>query len=181
MKAMPSRPLYIPRYTVDDYRRWSGDWQLIDGVAIAMTPSPFGPHERVVSRLSRTIGNQIEAGGCPCEVYTNLDWIIDLHTVVQPDIMVVCGEQPQRHLERPPAIVVEVVSEATRAQDLVLKRALYREHEVRHYLVIDPAARSVEHVTAEGSSLSGPSDRVELLLGGPGDCRLVVDCSRLFD
>jgi Uma2 family endonuclease len=107
---MSGRPVYVPRYTLADYRQWRGDWQLIDGVAIAMTPSSFGPHERVVSRLSRIIGGQLDAGACRCEVYTNLDWIVSDDTVLRPDLMVVCGDQPQRHLERVPAdLAVEKV------------------------------------------------------------------------
>ena len=34
--------IYKPRYTVDDYESWAGDWELWQGTAIAMTPSPFG-------------------------------------------------------------------------------------------------------------------------------------------
>ena len=178
---MASRPLYVPRYTVADYRQWRGDWQLIDGVAIAMTPSPFGPHERVVSRLARMIGNQIEQQRCPCEVYTNLDWIISDETVVRPDVMVVCGEQPTRHLERPPEIVVEVLSETTRAHDLVAKRAVYREQGVPHYLVIDPDARTAEHIFADAAQTLGATDGAELILGPEGGCHLAISCGRLFD
>ena len=28
-----------PHYTIEDYRRWEGEWELIDGVAISMTPT----------------------------------------------------------------------------------------------------------------------------------------------
>lgn len=52
IEGMSTVPRYIPRYTIDDYQHWEGDWELIDGVPIAMTPSPFGHHERIVSRLS---------------------------------------------------------------------------------------------------------------------------------
>ena len=50
---MSTAPRYVPHYTVSEYARWEGDWELIDGVPIAMSPSPFGPHERVGSELSR--------------------------------------------------------------------------------------------------------------------------------
>ena len=64
---MSSVPQYLPNYAVADYNLWQGNWQLIDGVAVAMSPSPFGPHERIISRLSRMIGNAIEdnAGNIP--------------------------------------------------------------------------------------------------------------------
>jgi len=28
----------VPRYTVSDYQHWEGDWELIEGIAISMSP-----------------------------------------------------------------------------------------------------------------------------------------------
>ena len=176
---MSSVPKYQPHYTVADYRLWQGNWQLIDGVAVAMSPSPFGPHERIISRLSRMIGNAIDAKHCPCEVYTALDWIMNENTVVRPDLMVVCGDQPERNLERPPVLVVEVLSESTRRLDLIAKREHYSQQKVPHYLIIDPNDRSIEHITAEGSSRHTAGETIEFRL--EPDCRVSIECSRLFD
>ena len=30
----------LPHYSYQDYRRWEGDWELIEGIPYAMTPSP---------------------------------------------------------------------------------------------------------------------------------------------
>ncbi len=57
---MSSAPRYIPHYTVEDYLRWEGDWQLIDGVPIARTPSPFGRHEQIVANLVHEFMSSIE-------------------------------------------------------------------------------------------------------------------------
>ncbi|WP_457626586.1 hypothetical protein [Persephonella sp.] len=32
---------YLPNYTVEDYKQWEGDWELIEGIAYAMVPSPL--------------------------------------------------------------------------------------------------------------------------------------------
>ena len=176
---MSSVPKYLPHYTVADYRLWQGNWQLIDGVAIAMSPSPFGPHERIISRLSRMIGNAIDAKHLPCEVYTALDWIMNESTVVRPDLMVVCGDQPERHLERPPVLVVEVLSESTRRLDLIAKREHYSQQKIPHYLIIDPNDRSIEHVTAKGSSRHTAEETIELEIHT--ECMVSMECSRLFD
>jgi len=176
---MSSVPKYLPNYTVADYQLWQGDWQLIDGVAIAMSPSPFGPHERIISRLSFEIQSATRSGKCPCEVYTALDWIMNENTVVRPDLMVVCGQQPERHLERPPVLVVEVLSESTRRMDLIAKREHYREQKVPHYLIIDPIDLSIEHITAEGSSRHAADETIEFSL--KPDCPVSIECSRLFD
>ena len=178
---MSSAPRYIPYYTLDDYRQWEGDWELIDGVAIAMTPSPFGPHERIISRLSRMIGNQLDLCQCACEVYTNLDWIVCDNTVIRPDLMVVCGEQPQQHLECRPEIVVEVLSESTKGRDLTAKRAVCRESDVPHYLIIDPETKTIEQFSGKLSNKHEVGANFALLLAGHENCTINIECSLLFD
>ncbi|MDZ4851068.1 MAG: Uma2 family endonuclease [Pirellulaceae bacterium] len=65
------------------------------------------------------------------------DWIVQKDTVVRPDVMLVCGTQPSRHLEKPPSLVIEVLSESTANKDLHAKRELYEEQRVEHYLIVD--------------------------------------------
>jgi Uma2 family endonuclease len=137
---------YQPHYLVADYQQWEGRWELWYGTAVAMAPSPFGPHERAVSE----IGFQIQASikGQPacsaCRLYTGLDWIVQHDTVVRPDLMLVCGRQPELHLERAPTLVVEVLSESTADKDRTVKRELYESFGVEHYLLADPAAKSIQ-------------------------------------
>ena len=178
---MSTAPRYVPHYTVEDYRRWEGDWELIEGVPISMSPSPFGPHERVVSEIARQLGNEVIKNECPCRVYTNLDWIVSDDTVVRPDVMLVCGDQPERHLERAPSIVVEVLSDSTRDRDLSVKQSLYAENHVQHYIVADPQRRSIEYATSRGGEvqLEQAAESLELILDD--DCRIRLDCSGVFD
>ncbi len=178
---MSEAPRYVPHYTIDDYRMWEGRWEMIDGVPIAMTPSPFGPHERIISRLSFEIQMQHRSGKCPCEVYTCLDWIISQDTIVRPDLMVICGEQPKYHLERAPALVAEVLSDSTKGRDLVVKRALYTENAVPHYLIIDPESKTIEHVAGGTSGFRTENSRFELDLGNDPNCRITIECAKLFD
>ena len=142
---MSSAPRYIPHYTFEDYRHWKGEWELWFGTAVATGPSPFAPHERCVSRIARSFGNQIDSLGCTCEVYTNLDWIVANDVIVRPDVMVVCGEQPEQHLQRSPSVAVEVISPATVTKDREHKMALYERQQVRHYLIADPTNRSIDY------------------------------------
>ncbi len=121
-----------PHYTVEDCLQWEGDWELWYGVAVSMSPSPFGPHELVVSRLVQAFRNLIDKQGCHCEVYAGLDWIVASDTVVRPDAMIVCGVQPSQHLERPPVLAVEVISQSTASKDILQKRELYQHFGVSH-------------------------------------------------
>lgn len=135
---MSSVPRHPPRHTVADHATWEGDWELFDGVAVAMTPSPFGPHAERLSRLAARLWNAIDAAGCKATVLAEIDWIVSDDTVVRPDLVVVCGSAPPRHVEHVPAVVVEVLSAATRACDLSVKRDLYEARGVPWYLIVDP-------------------------------------------
>ena len=48
-----------------------------------MTPSLLGIHQGVVTRMSRVLGNAIEAEGCDAEPFVELDWIISDDTIVR--------------------------------------------------------------------------------------------------
>jgi Uma2 family endonuclease len=137
-KPVSTAPRYVPQYTVADHATWEGDWELVDGVAVAMTPSPFGRHAERLSRMAATFWNAIDAAGCHATVLAEIDWVVSNDTVVRPDLVVVCGPAPRRHVEQPPALVVEVLSAATRVRDLTVKRELYETRGVRWYLIVDP-------------------------------------------
>ncbi len=145
--VMSTAPNHHPRYTVADYQQWPGDWELWEGAAIAMTPSPFGRHQAVAARLVRLLGNELENQRCDTTVIAELDWIVCDDTVVRPDVMVVCGGPPERHLETPPALVAEILSPATRNNDLVFKRQLYASEGVPYYLIVDPDANRLDRLT----------------------------------
>ena len=165
-------PRYLPHYTVADHAAWEGDWELLGGVAVAMTPSPFGPHAERLSRLAAALWNGIDASGCHATVLAEIDWIIANDTVVRPDLVVMCGTAPKRHVEQPPALVVEILSAATRSRDQIVKRELYEANGVRWYLMIDP--------DEDRSSLLrlGQAGRYEVLpTSGRQDIDLCPDCT----
>ncbi len=182
---MSSAPKYCPHYTVEDYQHWDGDWELWNGTAVSMSPSPFGPHERAVSNLSWQIGTSITTHQCACSVYTNLDWIVSSDTVVRPDVMLVCGPQPERHLERAPALVVEVLSESTRLKDETAKRELYQAQGVEHYLLADPEARTIRWMAIQPNGTyrehdtSAGSGAFSLTL--KNGCKIDINCGTTFD
>ncbi len=45
-------PSFVPNYSVADYQTWPGDWELWNGVPIAMGPSPFLPHGALAATLA---------------------------------------------------------------------------------------------------------------------------------
>jgi Uma2 family endonuclease len=142
--VMSTAPRYQPHYTVADYCQWAGDWELWNGTAVSMSPSPLGPHERAVAKLVFQIESCLQRHSCRCASYAGLDWIVQEDTVVRPDVMIVCGSQPGRYLEHPPAVAIEVLSPATADKDRSAKRSLYESAGVGHYLLIDPVAKTID-------------------------------------
>ena len=137
---MSTAPEYQPRYTIDDYRTWQGDWELWKGVAVAMTRSPFGRHSRLLIDVGSALKSAIEAANCNATVLGEIDWIVAKDTVLRPDLLVVCGREPERHVEETPAIVVEILSDSTRERDQVHKRMIYQQQSVPIYLMVDSEA-----------------------------------------
>lgn len=181
---MSTASRYQPHYKVEDYLQWEGRWELWSGTAVAMSPSPTGRHAEMVARLVMALGNAIEAEGCSATVLVEIDWIVARDTVVRPDVTVVCGTPPKGHVEQTPAIVVEVLSAATRERDLVFKRALYAEQRVPIYVIADPDERRLEVVSrsAGGHSTSKSLDGTSppLAIDACGDCRILLDPTRIL-
>ena len=170
----------LPRYTVEDYQRWKGDWELWGGYAIATSPSSFGRHQAIASRLLVMLSNAIEKTGCAAHAIAELDWIVSDDTVVRPDLILICGDVPEKHLSTPPALVAEVLSNATRENDLRFKYELYQSQEVMVYLVIDPSANAVTfHRLVDGQYQSTThTDFVEVVFCS--DCNATIHVSQLF-
>ena len=131
-------------YTSEDY--WNlpegHRAELIDGQLYDMAP-PSRIHQRIVSQVSRTIGNHIESQKGNCEVYpapfaVNLD--ADDRDWVEPDISVICDKNKltDRGCSGAPDLIVEVVSPSSRRMDYSIKNALYSQGGVREYWIVDP-------------------------------------------
>ncbi|MEO0414938.1 MAG: Uma2 family endonuclease [Verrucomicrobiota bacterium] len=130
---------YIPKHSVQDYLAWEGDWELWDGVPVSMAPSPDFGHQTAGMELSGEIRSQLKSQPCDgqCQVLYEIDWQIDGHTVVRPDIMVICHKPTGKWVEQAPVLVVEILSPATRHKDLTAKKELYAKNGVKFYLIVD--------------------------------------------
>ena len=178
---MSTAPNYNPHCTVDDYQLWEGDWELWNGVAVAMTPSPFGRHGNMLARIASALSNAIDDVDCHASVLLGIDWIVTPDTVVRPDLSIVCGAPPEVHIESAPALVVEILSASTRERDLTVKRRLFEQQLVDWYLIIDPDENSLQTLRL---SESGVYEQVALADPLQVDlcetCSLNVRLDRLF-
>lgn len=141
---MSSARRILPNYTYDEYRQWPGEWELIDGIPHAMTPAPSPGHQLITANLIFQFGKAIkEVDHCDCRVYDPLDIMVDQHTVLRPDVLIVCGKIDKLYLDFPPSLVIEVLSPSTRHKDLTVKYDYYQSFGVNYYLVVDPEKDSI--------------------------------------
>ncbi|HLA34067.1 MAG TPA: Uma2 family endonuclease [Rhodocyclaceae bacterium] len=155
-------------HTYADYITWPADarYELIDGVAYAMSPAPTRRHQRIVGQVFRQIANALD--GARCEAYIApfdvrlpqgdaSDAAID--TVVQPDISIICD--PDKLDERgccgAPDWIIEVLSPGTVGHDQIVKKALYERVGVREYWTVHPIDNIVTVYVLENGSYGKPT------------------------
>jgi len=132
----------LPYYTFTDWERWGGAWELIEGLPFAMSPAPMPKHQRIALNSAQQLNQQLK--NCKaCKVYQAIDWIIKDDTILQPDVLVVCGNI-KRRLNFPPELCIEILSPATALKDRNNKFYIYQEQKVKYYLIIDPETDTVE-------------------------------------
>lgn len=163
------QPEWLRHDTVEDYRRWEGDWELIAGIPYAMSPSPTFRDQQVSGEIHARIRAALRS--CPtCTAVYETDWIVAEDTVVRPDLAVYCDPVDADYPRLPPRLVVEILSPTTRTKDKGLKRALYGKQGVRHYLLVDPDTLETQWPERHGGRLEArpfPADGVLRLDLGP--------------
>ncbi|MCU0451069.1 MAG: Uma2 family endonuclease [Bernardetiaceae bacterium] len=140
-------------YTYADYLRWqfTERVELIKGRLFKMSPGPSKRHQEVSLSLSVIFVQHIRQSGSGCGVYTApFDVRLvqkkavksdqDIHTVVQPDLFIVCdrAKLDERGCLGAPDLVVEILSRGNSSLELKNKYALYEENGVREYWVVFP-------------------------------------------
>ena len=141
-------------YTYADYLQWPDDtrYELIDGEAFRMAPTPLIEHQEIAGEVYCQLANQLD--GQPCRPYIapvdvrlpradEADAAID--TVVQPDVLVVCDPSKidRRGVRGAPDWVLEVLSPSTAAHDQIAKRRTYERAGVREYWLVHPGDRTL--------------------------------------
>jgi len=160
------------RFTLEQWRTWpeNGRWELIDGIAYAMSPASRIPHQNHAGDLFRKLGNFLEGKPCqpfmaPADVFLPDESENAMDAVVQPDVLVVCDENKVHDdgVHGAPDFVAEVPSESTAYKDWNIKKALYERAGVREYWIVSTETGSVfRYVLKDGRY--GPV--TEILRGG---------------
>jgi len=128
--ALPERPRH--------------EW--VDGVAV-VAAAPLPRHQLAVRALAVLLDDElaelIVLDGVAVALPGDRERI--------PDITVVTALPAGRRVVDTPVLVVEVLSQSTRSEDLLRKPPEYLEAGIAHYWVVDVDARTIEvHVNADG-------------------------------
>ena len=168
----------LRRYNYDDYKEWEGRWELIDGVAYAMAPAPYPKHQRVVFQIAKELDRTLECG--ECEVYiAPVDWKIDKHNVVQPDVAIFGEEPSKQYFTKTPILVVEVLSLATALKDLTVKFQLYERVGVPYYVIVNPESEEVEVYKNSPNGFQKEEFDEEVTFLWP-QCQAKIDFTKVF-
>ncbi len=171
----------LPHYTHDDYVQWEGRWELIYGVAHAMSPMPGIMHQaisqHIASQLERALENCEE-----CHALLPVDWKIDEETTVQPDNLVICGElEKTAYLSKTPVLIFEILSKSTAHKDRTTKFKLYEREGVRNYVIVDPNESIAKVYRLQDGRyikvLDAGKDNVEFDLG---KCRIPFEFAKIW-
>lgn len=128
---------YIPHYTYEDYKYWEGDWELINGIAYAMSPAPMKRHQMLVGHIFAEIISEIS--DCPeCEILIDSDWKLNSTYILKPDVAVVCHDKNIKYISKTPEVIFEVISPSTARRDEELKYSIYASEGVKYYILVYP-------------------------------------------
>lgn len=182
MSALPTQPgsgaLAGLRLSADGFLalgETDGRYELLDGVVV-MSPSPSFPHQRVIVEVLF----QLEVwrrSGALIRVVTECDVRFSPTLVYRPDVIAFRAERLPagvRAIDVVPDLVVEVVSPASRAMDLLTKRDDYERFGVREYWAVDPDHGALRAWGLQGAKL------VERAVA-PGAGRLASACFEGFE
>ena len=108
-----------------------------------MAPSPVFEHQHVSEKIFRQLDEALD--DCPsCQALFEIDVEFSDHTVVRPDVLVICYAPEGDRLTRAPALVFEVISPKTARNDELVKFDLYQREGVAYYVVVYPAAKKAK-------------------------------------
>ena len=171
------------RMTREEYRawaerQWSGRFERIAGVVVAMAPERAAHNLRKAS-AREALRRAVQDAGLPCQVFTDGMTIEVGESDYEPDAVLRCGARlSDDAIAIPdPVVIVEVLSPSTSGIDRGVKlRDYFTVPSLQHYLIVWPeTSRIVRHSRSpEGGIATEVFTAGELRLDPPG-ITLAVD------
>lgn len=134
-------------YTYTDYLLWKFNEkiELLKGRILKMSPAPSRKHQEILRIINRRFDAYFYQQQCnmyfaPFDVRLPKKGETEIHTVVQPDLCVVCDESKldERGCLGAPDLVVEILSPGNSKKEMKDKFEIYQEAGVREYWLVYP-------------------------------------------
>ena len=123
-------------------------YEIIGGEKFIMSPAPNLTHSIIMGRLFSIFRNYIDENDIKAEVFSdNTDVYFSKEEHYMPDVSVVCNSSMVingKKILGAPDLVIEVLSESTKNNDLGLKKDVYEKYGVREYWIVDPWIRQIK-------------------------------------
>ena len=138
----------IKKFTYEDYLNAPEDerYELLDG-ELVMAPAPGERHQSVSALLGWKLIQFVAENRLGKVYHAPFDVVLSGTDVVQPDLLFVSNERTgiitDANIQGAPDLVVEILSPSTAERDKTFKRALYAEHGVGEYWMVDTDAKTI--------------------------------------
>ncbi|GIM60594.1 hypothetical protein CAPN008_06440 [Capnocytophaga canis] len=141
-------------YTYADYLLWRFEErvELLKGKIFKMSPAPSLKHQQISLNITLFLGNYFKNQKCqlfvaPFDVrLPKKDEKGDnIHTVVQPDLCVICDESKldERGCIGAPDLIIEILSPGNSKKEMKNKFELYQESGVEEYWIVNPTDENI--------------------------------------
>ncbi len=161
-------------YTYADYLLWqfSERVELIKGKILKMSPAPSRKHQTVSRELTFLFGDVFRGTACKMYIAPFDVRLIDykkstndeqVHTVVQPDLCIICdvSKLDDRGCLGAPDLVVEILSPGNSKKEMGVKFDLYEENKIKEYWIVEPAENSIFVYTLKNGKYIGLKPCIE--------------------
>ncbi|WP_172916710.1 Uma2 family endonuclease [Capnocytophaga canis] len=141
-------------YTYADYVLWKFEErvELLKGKIFKMSPAPSLKHQRISLNITLFLGNYFKNQKCQLFV-APFDVRLpkkeekgdNIHTVVQPDLCVICDESKldERGCIGAPDLIIEILSPGNSKKEMKNKFELYQESGVEEYWIVNPTDENI--------------------------------------
>lgn len=152
---MRSQPSSV-KFTYEDYLLFPEDGRRHELIAgdHYVTPAPNTKHQRVIANLGALLVNLVKAKRLGTVLFAPCDVIFSDFDVVQPDLLYISANRQsiitEKNIQGAPDLVIEVLSDASRRTDELIKKKTLRT--VRSGGVLDrrPPPRKLENLSEVG-------------------------------
>jgi Uma2 family endonuclease len=165
--------------SLDDFEELLADkpadekWELIGGRVVRMMVGARWEHHFICKNIAFGVERRLREKGSPCHVFLETFFMKEktLDAATLPDVMVQCGPlAPGASSVNNPTVLVEVMSEGSKARDRFEKWAVYqRLPSLKHYALVERDRPHVETFDRSGDVWSGVQilDGLEAMLALP--------------